>query len=275
MGFYSPEVIVNHAKQKGIKVLPVDINFSRARCTVEEGKIRLGFRYVKAVGDKAWQRIEEGQRQGLYTSLNDFYARTKLDREAAENLIMVGAFDFLGVPRRQLLWQMRILDQQPPAALPLRLPAFSVQLPDMTIQDKVSADYQVQGLSAQHHPMEVFRTQLSKERVSKSVDTAVLPSGAKVRVAGCVVCRQAPGTAKGHVFITLEDEYGLINIILRPRVYEEYRQTARLEPMIIVEGRLQKHSGVVNVIAEHLRLIHHHQEELSQPMPVSRVRNFA
>jgi error-prone DNA polymerase len=170
---------------------------------------------------------------------------------------------------------MRILDQQPPAALPLRLPAFSVQLPDMTIQDKVSADYQVQGLSAQHHPMEVFRMQLSKERILKSADTAVLPSGAKVRVAGCVVCRQAPGTAKGHVFITLEDEQGLINIILRPRVYERYRQIARLEPVIIVEGILQKHSGVVNVIAEHLRSIQRQQEKPLQPMPVARVRNFA
>ena len=105
MGFYSPEVIVNQAKQKGIGVLPVDINLSRARCTVEGGRIRLGFRYVKAVGEKAWQRIEEGRRQGSYASLDDFYTRTRLDREAVENLIMVGAFDFLGVPRRQLLWQ--------------------------------------------------------------------------------------------------------------------------------------------------------------------------
>jgi len=275
MGFYSPEVIVNHAKQKEIRVLPVDINLSQARCTVEGGKIRLGFRYVKAVGEKAWQRIEEGRRQQSYTSLDDFYARTRLDREAVENLILVGAFDFLNTPRRQLLWQMRLLVQQPPTAVPLQLPIPRVPLPQMTLEDKVSADYQVQGLSAQHHPMEVFRSEVSKDKVLKSSDIVAIPSGTKVRVAGCVVCRQAPGTAKGHIFITLEDEHGLTNVILRPHVYEEYRQIARLEPVIVVEGTLQKHSGVVNVIAEHLRPIERQQEEPFQPMPVARVRNFA
>jgi error-prone DNA polymerase len=273
MGFYSPEVIVNHAKQRGIEVLPVDINFSRARCTVEERKIRLGFRYVKAVGDKAWQRIEDARRQGFYTSLDDFYARTRLDREAIENLVMVGAFDFLRVPRRQLLWRLGILVQQPPDAMPLSLPLPEVRLPEMTLVDEVSADYQVQGLSARHHPMEVFRSSI--DGVIKSCDLATTRPGTKVRVAGCVVCRQAPGTAKGHVFMTLEDEQGLINVILRPNVYEKYRQVARLAPVVLVEGILQKHSGVINVIAQHLQSIKHRKEELPQPMPVARVRNFA
>jgi len=273
MGFYSPEVIVNHAKQRGIKVLPVDINFSRASCTVEERKIRLGFRYVKAVGDKAWQRIEEGRRQGSYTSLDDFYARTRLGREAVENLVMVGVFDFLHVPRRQLLWQLGILVQQPPDAMPLSLPLPEVRLPEMTLVDEVSADYQVQGLSARHHPMEVFRSNI--DGAIKSCDLAATRPGAKVRVAGCVVCRQAPGTAKGHVFMTLEDEHGLINVILRPPVYEKYRQVARLAPVVLVEGILQKPSGVINVVATHMKSIQHHQEESPQPMPVCRVRNFA
>ncbi|MBN2098069.1 MAG: error-prone DNA polymerase [Dehalococcoidia bacterium] len=274
MGFYAPEVIVNHAKQKGIKVLPVDINLSRARCTVERGKIRLGFRYVRAVGEEAWQRIEAGRNQGLYTSLDDFYTRTRLDREAVENLILVGAFDYLHVPRRQLLWQMRMLVKQPPDTMPLRLPMPGANLPRMTLEDEVAADYQIQGLSATHHPMDVFRSDVSGN-VLKSSDIAAIPSGTKVRVAGCVVCRQMPGTAKGHVFVTLEDENGLINVILRPRVYEKYRQTVRLKPVIVVEGILQKHSGVVNVIAGHLQPIHHHQEELPQTMPVAKVRNFA
>jgi error-prone DNA polymerase len=145
----------------------------------------------------------------------------------------------------------------------------------MTLADKVAADYQVQGLSAMHHPMEVFRSEVSKDKVVKSSDIAAIPSGTKVRVAGCVVCRQAPGTAKGHVFVTLEDEHGLMNVILRPSVYEKYRQVARLEPIIVVEGILHKNDSVVNVVAEHLRSIQHHQEEMPQPMPVARVRNFA
>ena len=188
---------------------------------------------------------------------------------------MVGAFDFLRVPRRQLLWKLGMLVKQPPDTMPLRLPVPEAKLPQMTLKDKVAADYQIQGLSAKHHPMEVFRSDLSKN-VLKSSDIAAIPSGTKVRVAGCVVCRQMPGTAKGHVFITLEDEYGLINVILRPQVYDKYRQIARLEPVIIVEGTLQKHDGVVNIVAQQLRPIQHPPgKEPPPPMPVNRVRNFA
>lgn len=299
MGFYSPEVIVNQARHEGIEVRPVDINLSRGRCTMEGGWIRLGFRYVKAVGEKAWQRIEAERGPGLpsgqasraapsapaghpaapgrpYTSLDDFYTRTRLDREAVENLIMVGAFDLLGVPRRQLLWQLGTLVQQPPGAVPLPWPAPAVELPAMTLRDRVAADYQVQGLSASHHPMEVLRSGVTG-KVTLARDIAAVPSGSGVRVAGCVVCRQAPGTAKGHVFLTLEDETGLINVILRPQVYEKYRQTARLEPAIVVEGTLQKHDGVVNIIARRLQPVPHRDpaEEPPPPMPVGRVRNFA
>jgi error-prone DNA polymerase len=189
---------------------------------------------------------------------------------------MVGAFDCLRVPRRQLLWQLGMLVKKPPDAMPLRLPMPGVNLPQMTLKDKVAADYQIQGLSAKHHPMEVFRSELSKN-VLKSSGIPAIPSGTKVKVAGCVVCRQMPGTAKGHVFITLEDEYGLINVILRPQVYDKYRQIARLEPVIIVEGTLQKHDGIVNIVAQQLHPIQHsHQEqEPTQSMPVNRVRNFA
>jgi len=211
-----------------------------------------------------------------YTSLEDFYARTRLDREAVENLIMIGAFDSFRVPRRQLLWQLGMLVKQPSNAMALRLPVPGAELPRMTLADKVAADYQIQGLSAKHHPMQVFRSDVSKN-VLKSSGIAAIPSGTKVRVAGCVVCRQMPGTAKGHVFITLEDECGLINVILRPQVYDKYRQIARLEPVIVVEGTLQKHDGIVNIVAQQLRPIQHpHREkEMPQPMPVNRVRNFA
>ena len=146
----------------------------------------------------------------------------------------------------------------------------------MTLRDRVAADYQIQGLSASHHPMEVLRSEIPG-KVIRSRDIAAIPSGARVRVAGCVVCRQAPGTAKGHVFLTLEDETGLINVILRPQVYEKYRQAARLEPVIVVEGTLQKHDGVVNVIARRLQPVPHRDQPEEPPpaMPLGRVRNFA
>lgn len=291
MGFYSPEVIVNQARHEGIGVLPVDINHSRGRCTMEAGRIRLGFRYVKAVGEKAWQRIEDERERPAgrgpaaghpaatagcpYTSLQDFYTRTRLDREAVENLIMVGAFDFLGTPRRQLLWQLGTLAQQPPDAVPLGWREPGVELPPMTLRDRVAADYQIQGLSASHHPMEVLRSGIT-EKVVLARGIAAVPAGARVRVAGCVVCRQAPGTANGHVFLTLEDETGLINIILRPQVYERCRQAARLEPAIMVEGTLQKRDGVVNVLARRLQPVRLPGRGPDPPpgMPVKHVRSF-
>jgi error-prone DNA polymerase len=277
MGFYAPEVIVNHARSKGIEVLPVDINMSRGRCTVEDGRIRLGFRYVKGVGDKAWQKIESERRKGHYNSLRDFYFRTRLEREAVENLVLAGAFDFLSQAKRQLLWELGLLVRQARDALLLEFPAYQIPLPGMTPAEEVAAEYQVQGLSARHHPMEFLRPSISRDGVLKSSDIATLFSGTKVRIAGCVVCRQRPGTAKGHVFITLEDEHGLVNVILRPRVYEKYRQIARLEPFIVVEGILQKKDGVVNVVAQHIRTLKDERErqQAIYPAPTPKARNFS
>jgi len=160
-------------------------------------EIRLGFRYVKEVGDKAWLKIEAARRQGAFTLLKDFYRRTRLNRQAVENLIMVGAFDSMGVPRRQLLWELGLLLQQQPDGLDLGLPVYQIPLPEMSLAERIAADYEVQGLSASHHPMEALRTSISRDGILTSSDIATSPSGAKVRVAGCVVCRQAPITLPG------------------------------------------------------------------------------
>jgi len=276
MGFYSPEVIVNHARRNGIEILPVDINVSQARCTVEEEKIRLGFRYVKEVGEKAWLKIEQARKQALYTSLKDFYFRAGLDREAIENLILVGAFDFLGIPKRQLLWEIGLLVHQSPDTLDLDFSVYQIPLPRMSLAEEIAADYRVQGLSARHHPMEALRRSISRDGILRSTDISSLAHGTEVRVAGCVVCRQAPMTAKGFVFVTLEDEYGLLNVILKPRVYEKYRQIARLEPFIIVEGTLQKEDGIINIVAHHLLPLRYEQEpqRATYPTPTPKSKNF-
>jgi error-prone DNA polymerase len=276
MGFYSPEVIVNHARRSGIDVLPVDINLSRARCTVENGKIRLGFRYVRAVGYGSWLKIEEARRRGPYTSLEDFHQRTGLDREAVENMVLAGAFDYLGSSRRRLLWELGFLAHQSPHELALGFPEYEVALPVMGLREQIAADYTIQGLSAGHHPMEILRGSLTEQGVVGSSEIPALNSGSKVRVAGCVVCRQRPVTAKGVVFMTLEDEHGLVNVLLRPRVYERYRRIARMEPFIVVEGRLQKKDGVVNIVACRLEpLIDNEQSHSSAaPTPAPRARNF-
>jgi error-prone DNA polymerase len=277
MGFYSPEVIVNHARRQGIGVLPVEINRSKARCTVEDAKIRLGFRYVKALGEKAWQKIEQERGEGPYTSLSDFHRRTGLDREAIENLILAGAFDYLGVPKRELLWELGLITSRTHDMLPLELPVYQVPLPDMTPMEEIAAEYQVQGLSARHHPMEIFRQGISRDGILSSAEIAGLFSDTKVRVAGCVVLRQAPMTARGCVFITLEDEHGLVNIILRPHIYQKYRQVARMEPFIVVEGTLQKTDGVINIVAERLSPLREERDRqhTMYPAPAPKARNFA
>jgi len=252
MGFYSPEVIVNDAKRHGIQVLPVDVNKSEDRCTIEDGKVRFGFKYVKGVGEIAWTKIMKERERGYYQALEDFYMRTGLEREAVENLILIGAFDWLGKPKRQLLWDVGLIAQQSPHTLPLDLPKDKVVLPAMSATEEMMADYQLQGLSCRYHPMQLLRRRICRDGILSSREIENLFSDTHVRTAGYVVCRQKPATAKGNLFLTLEDENGLINVVVRPKVYDKYRQEARMEPLLVVEGILQKKGGTVNIVAERL-----------------------
>ncbi len=276
MGFYSPEVVVNHARRNGVGVLPVDVNRSRGRCTVEDGCIRLGFRYVKSVGERA-STIVEAAGQAPFSSLSDFRNRTMLGREATENLIQAGAFDYLGLPRRELMWELGRIYHQTPDRLGLRFPTCQVPLPPLSDREQIAAEYRMQGLSADRHPMQLFRWRLADRGVLSSLDVRRVESGRRVRVAGCVVCRQRPATAKGVVFVTIEDEYGLVNVILRRQVYERYRRIARTEPLIIVDGVMQRKDGVANVVASSLVPVERREDRTGDAEPVAapRSRDFA
>lgn len=276
MGFYSPEVIVGDAKHHSVQILPVDINHSRARCTIEQGKIRLSLQYVKKMGEAAIANLEEAQIRAPFSSLGDFYFRTRLSRETIENLILAGAMDRFGKPKRQLLWELGILERSGRDQLMLDYPEYQVPLPGMTDFEEISAEYRVQGLSARLHPMQVIRKSISRDGVMRSSEILSLFPGTKVRTAGYVVCRQAPRTAKGHVFLTLEDEEGLLNIVLKPQVYQKYRYVVRTEPLLVVEGVLQKREGIVNVVAERLvplRQEREHQQAMYPP-PAPQARSF-
>lgn len=152
-----------------------------------------------------------------------------------------------------------------------------VPLPGMTALEEISAEYRVQGLSARLHPMQIIRNSISRDGVLRSSDVLALSAGTRVRTAGYVVCRQAPRTAKGYVFLTLEDEDGLLNIILKPQVYQKYRYVTRMEPLIVVEGVLQKKQGMANVIAERLVPLRKESERqlAIHPQPAPQARNFA
>jgi len=275
MGFYSPEVILGDARRHGVKVLPVHINRSRGPCTVEEGRIRLGFRYVKEAGEAVIRKIEEARSIARFTSLGDLYQRVGLSRGVTENLILAGAMDCFGQPKRQLLWQLGLLERQGRDGLGLEYTDCQPELSAMTEIEDMAGEYEVQGLAAGRHPMEVMRPGISGDGVLRSSGVMALPSNTRVRTAGYVVCRQAPGTAKGHVFLTLEDEEGLLNVVLRPEVYEKYRYIARTEPLVLVEGTLEKKDGIINIIAECLcpLTVESNQQGVAEP-PAPRARNF-
>lgn len=251
MGFYSPEVIVRDARRHGIHILSTDINKSHVRCTIEDGKVRLSLMYVKEVGERAVGQIVAERERVPYSSLEDFYLRTRLERKPIESLILAGAFDSSGCQKRQLLWQLGLLEKNCPGELPLQFNDIKVSLPDFTELEEMKVNYKVQGLSTKYHPMEVLRKDIPEDGLLKSSELGHLAPNTWVRLAGYVVIRQRPATAKGFVFLTLEDEDGMVNVIVRPRVYQKYRQTFELEPLILVEGRIQKRD-TLNIIAETL-----------------------
>jgi error-prone DNA polymerase len=260
MGFYSPEVIVRDAQRHGIEVLPADINKSSDRCTIEGSKtcpepsrrIRLGFRYIKELGEKAMNQIMAERQSAPYVSFDDFYCRVRPARKPMENLILAGAFDSFGCHKRLLLWRLGPLEKQSPTGLPLEFSDARVSLPDFTDLEQMQADYEVQGLSTKYHPMHALRKSISGDGLLKSSEVARLPSNARVRTAGYVITRQRPPTAKGFAFLTLEDEEGMLNVIIKPDVYKRYRQIFKLEPLILVQGTIQRQHDILNIIADRL-----------------------
>jgi len=252
MGFYTPDVVISDAKRHGVSILPVDINRSQDRCTVEDDKIRLGLMYVKGLGEKTIDTILKEKGQRSFASLEDFHYRTRIDTKATENLIMIGAFDAFGHPRRETLWQLGVIEKAQPGEMPLPSGSSQVSLPGLSDMEELKLDYEVQGLSAKYHPMQVLRGQTDAKKILRSSQINLLPSGEKVCCAGYVITRQRPGTAKGFSFLTLEDEDGTMNIILKPAVYERHRQIFRLAPIVLVDGVVQKRDGIVNIIAQSL-----------------------
>ena len=270
MGFYQPAVIVNDAQRHGVPVLRVDVNRSRGRCTVEGEAVRLGFRYVRGIGEMALATLDSEAANGPYRSLLDFCRRSRLDREAVANLIQIGACDTFGLPRRRLLWQLPGVLQAVRAGELSGLQTaglHEVEFPEVTPVEEASADYYILGLSPSHHPIAFCRPALDRQGVYRADEVAGLPAGLVVKVAGHVICRQRPGTAGGHVFLTIEDETGLANVIVRPQVYEQQRALARNELLLIVEGVVQRQDSVVSLLAKRFF-------KLDVPMPGMQSRDF-
>src|SRR4051794_6691750 len=269
MGFYPPDALTHEAQRRGLEVLAPDVNASAVGCTVtDEGSIRLGLGYVLGVrGDEVAALVAEREAGGPFRSLEDLAARAGAGRPALEQLAWSGACDGLAraagaVPRRSALWQLGVAAPGVPVGeqgtqLALALPlAEAPELPALSAWDRLIADYATTGVAIEHHPMELLRPGLERERVLSSRALEDLPHGHPVRVGGLVMARQRPGTAKGVSFLLLEDEFGTVNLIVPPPVYERHRMAVRSEPLVVADGTLERFAsagGAINIVVRSLR----------------------
>ncbi|HZP20608.1 MAG TPA: OB-fold nucleic acid binding domain-containing protein, partial [Bauldia sp.] len=285
MGFYAPAQIVRDAREHGIEVRAVDINSSDWDCTLETSDeaasvprrvhrshaemagvirsthaVRLGLRQIKGFSrDDAEKLI--GMRDSGYDSVRDLWLRSGLTRSSIERLADADTFRSLGLDRRDALWAARELGG---GGIRERLPLFDIPeradirrepdfaLPRMPIGEHVVNDYRYLSLSLKAHPVSFLRGQLAGRRVVVTESLRTMPGGRRVTVAGLVLIRQRPGTAKGVIFMTLEDETGIANAIVWPKVFERFRPTVLGARFVAISGKLQNASNVVHVVAERI-----------------------
>jgi len=253
MGFYSTEVLVNDSKRHDVVVKPIEINASEYWSHVDNaGALRLGFHLVRGLGEAQKERLEAALRGGAFADIVDFTRRTQLEKEALENLAVAGAFNPWFATRRQAMWGLRALDEREARGELGRL--MDVVEPTATFaplpaKTETAFDLWSTGVTSKGQAIEHFRPALDAQHVLTATALRDAPNNRICRAGGMVITRQRPGTAKGFVFLTLEDETGLVNVIVRPDVYERYRRTIRSCATLVVEGRLQKESGCVDLLA--------------------------
>lgn len=246
MGFYAPETLLEDAKRHGVVVLPVDVNASQQRCHVSAEGLRLGLNMIHGICHDTATRIVD---QAPYQGLRDCVRRTKLNRRHYEGLIQAGACDSWGLSRRELLWQLWLIEgSRDGPSLFGDMPLTAPPLPKMGAWELLQHEYASLGFSTRIHPMALFRPQLPGLQHSQSLAEAA--HNTRVSVAGMAICRQRPPTAKGFCFITLEDEWGLMNIVIPPDSYIKHRALLRQESFFIVRGIIERVDGVTNVKAD-------------------------
>jgi error-prone DNA polymerase len=266
MGFYPPDALVHESQRRGIEVYPPDVNESEAECDMREGAVRIGLGYVRGAREQEVRElIATRQAGGRFRSLSDLASRAGAGSAALELLAWSGACDSLveagdaTSARRIALWQLgvatpgRDVPGGTQLALPLDLPA-PPKLRTLSEWETMLADYSSTGLTTKAHPIALLRDRLPADAAT-SRDLGTLPHGGRVRLGGMVVARQRPGTANGIVFILLEDEFGTINLIIPPPIYERHRLIVRTEPLMLVEGKLERFAaagGAINILVDRI-----------------------
>ncbi|HEY1360383.1 MAG TPA: error-prone DNA polymerase [Thermoleophilaceae bacterium] len=264
MGFYPPDALVHEAQRRGIPVLPPCVLRSDAECSVEDGAVRIGLGYVNGVrGDEVRALVAHRP----YRSLGDLAARSGASGDTLAKLAWAGACDELA-GRRQALWLLGVAVPSDGAQLALPLdPHDAPELRSLGKWDRMLADYGSTGVTLREHPLELLRPAFGERYVS-SDGLSRTRHGSRVRVAGLVVARQRPATAKGMTFMLLEDEHGTINLIVPPPVHDRCRLAVRAEPLIAAEGRLEHRDGVINIVVDLV-------ERLERPdLPSAEVRHI-
>ena len=282
MGFYSLDALGRDAKRNEVEIRLPDVNLSDVWCTVEGGKgrlkageggrgadaVRVGLGFIRDWSEETATAVVDERARGPFRSVGDFVRRAppKLKRSAIEHLVWVGGCDGFGLTRRELLWQVGLW--LPPEAeqggeargrrqleLALDHPFERLRFGGLAADERLLAEYAVLGFAASGHPLALLRDVLPPG-VVQSDALPRLEHGARVEVAGLVVARQRPETAKGFVFVLVEDVAGMVNVIVRPDVYREHRTAIRGEPLLWVRGKLAKDDGTVNVLAEEAKGLH-------------------
>jgi error-prone DNA polymerase len=278
MGFYPPATLVRDGQRRGVETRPPDVNVSSAKCTVEDGAVRIGVDYVNGIGEpEATAVVEEREWNGPFQSVRDLAQRTQLSEHGLETLIVAGACDCFEMPRRQLLWQLGLVPrsqsvpgsggEEKQLALPLDPTAATPDLPEPTVWERMLADYRTTNLSVGVHPLELLRAHLPAGVIS-SRDLEQAPDRAQVAIAGMAVARQRPATANGVVFMLIEDEFGAVNLIVPPSVYDKHRAVVRGEPLILARGRFERIERNQNVLVRSLETLGALARQVSQETEV-------
>jgi len=270
MGFYAPAQIVRDAQQHGVEIRPVCINESRWDCTLEprevdDGRlaVRLGLRMVKGLGNAEAARLISCRTDQPYVSVDDLWRRAAIPSAALVELAEADAFrPSLGLARREALWAIKALRDEP---LPLFTAAAGretlpiaeqsepvVSLKPMTAGSEVAEDYGHVGLTLRQHPVAFLRSEFQRRRISSCADAVASRDRRWVDVAGLVLVRQRPGSAKGVMFMTIEDETGVANLVIWQAVFEKFRRVVLGAGLIGVKGRVQREGEVIHIVAQHL-----------------------
>src|ERR1700731_2717111 len=255
MGFYTPATIVKDAQRHGVKIQPVCVQRSNWNCTVlSDDTLRLGFCVVSGFRQEHGEALEQERLHRPFTSMEDFRRRIPISKEELRNLAELGALNCFAEHRRAAMWHVEetryddLLGSAQNSKSPLKT---------MTLPERVKADYETMDLTTGPHPMRLLRPKFPN--AWRASDLHKAPQGAVVQIAGNVICRQRPGTAKGFVFISLEDETGVSNAIVDPDMFERFRLTITEESFLLIEGEVQNSDNVVLIKTRDIRALAHEQ----------------